>query len=128
MKKCFFLILIFAANILASFNLFAFDGQVIYLKIKDHKFIPETIYAEAEKKIKLVVENEDNEVEEFESSSLNRERIVPALSSVNIILAPLEVGSYEFMGEFHQDTARGVLVVYDKKDDKKNKDSESKNN
>jgi hypothetical protein len=47
---------------------------------------------------------------------------VPALSTVSIILAPLEVGNYEFMGEFHQDTAKGVLIVHEKDDKAENKD------
>jgi plastocyanin len=111
----------FFVNLLIPFITLGFEGQVIHLQIKDHKFIPDTIYAEPGKKIKLVIENTDNEVEEFESISLNRERIIPPLSTANIILAPLEVGSYEFMGEFHQDTAKGVLIVQEKDDKAENK-------
>ena len=114
MKNIFLLISIFFANLVISFITLGFEGQVIHMQIKDHKFIPDTIYAEPGKKIKLVVENTDNEVEEFESVSLNRERIIPALSTVSIILASLEIGSYEFIGEFHQDTAKGVLIVQEK--------------
>ncbi len=125
MKNISLLISAFFANLLIPFITLGFDGQVIHLQIKDHKFIPETIYAETDKKIKLVVENMDNEVEEFESISLNRERIVPALSTVSIILAPLEVGNYEFMGEFHQDTAKGVLIVHEK-DEKADDKAENK--
>ena len=125
MKNISLLIFAFLANLLMPFITLGFEGQVIHMQIKDHKFIPDTIYAEPGKKIKLVVENTDNEVEEFESVSLNRERIIPALSTVSIILAPLEIGSYEFIGEFHQDTARGVLIVQEK-DDKTDAKAEDK--
>ena len=121
MKNCLLLASAFFVNLLIPFITLGFEGQVIHLQIKDHKFIPDTIYAEPGKKIKLVIENTDNEVEEFESISLNRERIIPPLSTANIILAPLEVGSYEFMGEFHQDTAKGVLIVQEKDDKAENK-------
>jgi plastocyanin len=121
MKNCLLLVSAFFVNLLIPFITLGFEGQVIHLQIKDHKFIPDTIYAEPGKKIKLVIENTDNEVEEFESISLNRERIIPPLSTANIILAPLEVGSYEFMGEFHQDTAKGVLIVQEKDDKAENK-------
>jgi len=113
-KKIISLVSIFFINFLISFASFGFNGQIIHLQIKDHKFIPETLYAEPGKKIKLVVENKDNEVEEFDSPSLNRERIIPGLSTVSIILAPLEVGEYQFIGEFHQETAKGVLIIEEK--------------
>ncbi|CAK6888881.1 hypothetical protein DK2RH_05855 [Rickettsia helvetica] len=33
--------------------------------------------------------------------------------SINIILAPLNPGKYEFFGDFHQDTAQGFIIVND---------------
>lgn len=84
---------------------------VLDLKIVNHKFIPEEVKAPAGKRLKLSVYNGDDVIEEFESIELNREKLVPPGKTVNIPLAPLEAGKYNFYGEFHQDTAKGILIV-----------------
>ena len=87
------------------------ETEIIEINIKDHKFDPAIVTAPSGKRIKLVVSNKDTTIEEFESSDLNREKIIPPGKKVNIILAPLKAGEYKFEGEFHADTAQGVLVV-----------------
>ncbi len=79
--------------------------------IKDHKFSPDIITIPSGKKIRLIVHNKDNTVEEFESHDLHREKIIMPNDSVNIILAPLAPGKYDFFGDFHQETAQGSLIV-----------------
>jgi plastocyanin len=79
--------------------------------IKDHKFVPAEIAVPAGKKIKLVVENQDATAEEFESYELNREKIVPAKGQISIFVGPLAPGRYPFFGDFHKDTAHGVLIA-----------------
>jgi hypothetical protein len=81
------------------------------LVIKDHRFIPAELTAPAGQKLKLVVENQDPTPEEFESYSLNREKIVPGGGRIVVYVGPLKPGRYEFFGEFHDETARGWLVV-----------------
>lgn len=81
------------------------------LSIKDHKFDPETIEAPANRKVSIVIKNEDNAIEEFESISLHREKVIPAKGTITINVGPLSEGEYEFVGEFHKDTARGKLLV-----------------
>lgn len=81
------------------------------LTIKDHRFQPEELVVPAGQRIKLVVRNADATPEEFESHSLNREKIIPGGTSATIILNALEPGTYEFVGEFHEDTAKGRLIV-----------------
>ena len=81
------------------------------IQIKDHKFIPNTITAPADEKIKLIVENLDTTIEEFESNDLNREKLVGGGKSINIIIGPLESGKYNFFGEFHSKTAQGTLII-----------------
>ncbi|MHB9119244.1 MAG: cupredoxin domain-containing protein [Burkholderiales bacterium] len=90
---------------------FAAETPVVGLTIKDHRFIPESIVAPAGQKFILRVQNADNGVEEFESSDLNRERIVRPGASTDIFLGPLSAGAYKFFGEFHPDTARGQLIA-----------------
>lgn len=80
--------------------------------IKDHKFHPDIIKVPSGKKIHFIVTNQDNTPEEFESIELHRERIIMPNESIKIIFAPLAPGTYNFFGEFHQDTAKGSLIVY----------------
>jgi plastocyanin len=81
------------------------------IQIKDHKFIPNTITVPADQKIKLIVENLDSTIEEFESADLNREKLVGGGKSITIMVGPLEPKKYNFFGEFHQKTAQGTLIV-----------------
>jgi plastocyanin len=87
-------------------------NSVTYLlTIKDHQFNPAELKIPAGQKIKLTVHNLDSTPEEFESYELNREKIIPGGQSTSIYIGPLEAGRYPFFGEFHQDTAQGVIVT-----------------
>jgi plastocyanin len=81
------------------------------LVIRDHKFEPAELTVPAGKKVKLIVQNQDATAEEFESYELNREKVVPPKREVTIFIGPLKPGRYPFFGEFHKDTAKGVLVA-----------------
>ena len=81
------------------------------LVIHDHRFEPTRIEVPAGQKFKLPVKNMDNTAEEFESTQLNREKLVPPGQTVSVFLGPLTAGEYKFFGDFHQDTAQGVLVA-----------------
>ena len=94
-----------------SFGAFANDAQIISLDIRDNRFEPEEIHAKEGSKIKILVTNHDDTIEEFESTQLNREKIIPPKKTVAIVLAPLQVGEYQFEGEFHPSTAKGKLVI-----------------
>jgi hypothetical protein len=83
----------------------------VRLVIREHKFVPEEITVPARKKIKLVIENQDATAEEFESYELNREKVVPPKGRVTIFVGPLEPGRYPFFGDFHKETAKGVLIA-----------------
>jgi plastocyanin len=81
------------------------------LVIRNHKFEPAEITVPAEKKVKLVIDNQDATAEEFESYELNREKVVPPKSKITIFVGPLKPGRYPFFGDFHKDTAQGVLIA-----------------
>ena len=81
------------------------------LVIRDHKFEPAEITVPADKKVKLVIDNQDATAEEFESYELNREKVVPAKGTITVFVGPLKPGRYSFFGDFHKDTAQGVLVA-----------------
>ena len=81
------------------------------LMIRDHKFEPVELTVPAGQKIKLLVDNQDATPEEFESNELNREKIVTGKGTITVFLGPLDAGRYPFFGDFHQETAQGVLIV-----------------
>jgi hypothetical protein len=81
------------------------------LIIKDHRFQPAELDVPAGKKVKLLVMNQDSTPEEFESHSLNREKIIAGNGKAIIYIGPLSEGRYEFFGEFNEATAQGVIVA-----------------
>jgi high-affinity iron transporter len=85
--------------------------DTIQLEFKQHRFVPERIVVPAHVKFRLIVKNSDDTPEEFESTALNREKLVPPGQTVTVFLGPLEPGEYKIFGDFHQDTARGILVA-----------------
>jgi hypothetical protein len=89
---------------------YAEDFQA-HLIIREHKFEPAELNVPAGQKIKLLVENQDATPEEFESNELNREKVVVGKGTITVFLGPLDAGRYPFFGDFHQETAQGVLVA-----------------
>lgn len=81
------------------------------LTLKDHKFEPSTITVPAGTKVSLIIKNTDASAEEFESEALGREKIIPAGKEATVTIGPLKPGTYPFVGEFHEDTAKGVVQV-----------------
>ena len=81
------------------------------LTIKDHKFQPSELEIPAGQKIVLTVKNEDNTPEEFESTELRREKVVPGGEQVIVYIGPLKPGRYEFFGDFNPKTARGHIIA-----------------
>ena len=97
-------------TLLLPLTVFAVESDYV-LVIKDHQFQPAELSVPAGKKIKIVIENRDASPEEFESHSLNREKLIAANGSVSIYIGPLTVGRYPFYGEFNEATAQGVIVA-----------------
>lgn len=90
----------------------AFSADIEYsLDIKDHRFVPAELKVPADKKIKLVVSNQDSTPEEFESYTLNREKVIAGNAKTTIYIGPLSPGKYPFFGEFNPKTAQGVIVA-----------------
>jgi high-affinity iron transporter len=76
-----------------------------------HRFEPARIEVPAHVKFQLKVKNTDDTADEFESTELNREKLVAPGQTITVFLGPLDPGEYKFFGDFHQDTAQGVLVA-----------------
>lgn len=85
--------------------------EIPVLEFRNHRFVPDRIVVPANVKFKLLVKNNDDTADEFESVELNREKLVPPGQTITVFLGPLAPGEYKFFGDFHQDTARGVMVA-----------------
>ena len=81
------------------------------LTIKDHKFSPTELKVPANKRVVITVINSDATPEEFESKALKAEKVIPGDSKATVRVGPLKPGRYKFVGEFHEDTAKGVLIA-----------------
>jgi plastocyanin len=95
----------------ASFGAFAAGEPEFNLVIQNNKFTPERIEVPAGKKVKLNIDNQDATAEEFESTEMKIEKVIPARSKASVYLGPLKAGEYAFVGEFHEKTAKGVVVA-----------------
>ena len=73
--------------------------------------MPAQVVVPANTKVKLMVVNEDTTPEEFESHQLNREKVVLGRATIPVYVGPLKPGRYPFFGDFHPDTAQGVLLA-----------------
>lgn len=104
-------ILLTALLVSLAMPVLAADLPVVDLTIHDAKFEPDQIKVPAGKKFKLRVTNKGPAIEEFESNDLNRERIVPVGSSVELYVGPLKPGRYKVFGDFHPNTAKAELVA-----------------
>ena len=90
---------------------YAGDAVEVSIIIKDHKFEPSTLKVPAGKPFVLKVDNQDAAAEEFECKKLNIEKLIAANSTGIVRVRALKPGTYEFVGEFHEDTAKGTMVA-----------------
>jgi hypothetical protein len=86
-------------------------AQEITITIKDHKFTPTEIKVPANKRIEITVINDDATPEEFESKPMKVEKVIAGKSKGVVRIAPLKPGRYPFVGEYHESTAKGVLIA-----------------
>jgi hypothetical protein len=81
------------------------------LTLKNHKFTPAEIKVPANKRVKLTVVNDDATPEEFESHELRVEKVIPGKSKGIVRIGPLKPGRYPFIGEYHESSAKGVVIA-----------------
>jgi len=89
----------------------ALADEPVEVHLKNHKFSPSTIKVKANKPSMILLYNDDDGADEFDSSSLKIERVVPGHNKANIRIRALAPGKYPFMGEFHAATAQGVVIA-----------------
>jgi hypothetical protein len=87
------------------------DAGGIDVTIKDHRFTPAEIHVKAGQPAILNVTNEDATAEEFDSDALKVEKVIAGGGKGTVRLRPLDAGRYPFSGEYHSDTAKGVVIA-----------------
>ncbi len=95
----------------ASFGAFAAGEPELGVVIENNRFTPDRIEVPAGKKVKVNIENRDATAEEFESNELRIEKVIPGKGKGVVYVGPLKPGEYKFVGEFHEGTAKGVIVA-----------------
>jgi Cupredoxin-like domain len=81
------------------------------LTIKDHRFSPTEIRVPANQRVTITVVNEDATPEEFESNPMKVEKVIAGKSRAVVRIGPLKPGRYPFIGEYHEATAKGVVIA-----------------
>lgn len=85
-------------------------GQ-IEMTLREHRFSPAEIHVPPNKRIEILLKNQDDTADEFDSTSLKVEKVVGGNSEGVVRIRPLTPGTYPFMGEFHAGTAQGKVIV-----------------
>jgi hypothetical protein len=83
----------------------------VSLTLQDHRFDKPEIHVPAGKHIVIHLKNNDPMSEEFDSTALKVEKVFAGNSEGIIRISPLDPGRYDFMGEYHADTAKGVVIA-----------------
>ena len=78
--------------------------------LKNHRFTPAEIHAPSGKPFFVIVTNQDDSAEEFEMNAPAVEKVIPADDQGKVRIRPLGPGRFPFFGDFHRDTAQGVIV------------------
>jgi plastocyanin len=102
---------VFAVAALLSVAPAAVRADDLTVTIKDHKFSPAELKVPANKRVEITVINDDATPEEFESKPMKVEKVIPGKSKGVVRIGPLKPGRYPFVGEFHEATAKGVVVA-----------------
>jgi hypothetical protein len=77
----------------------------------NHRFSPQTLVVPASQPLEIKVVNSSREKIEFESFSLNREKVIEPGESITVRLPALCAGNYDFFDDFHDDVPEGAIVA-----------------
>lgn len=105
------LVLPVAALVVLRTISFGAAQTAIDVTIKDHRFTPAEIHVKAGQPAELNIKNQDPLAEEFDSTALKIEKVIAGGKEGTVHLRPLDPGRYPFMGEYHSDTAQGVVIA-----------------
>lgn len=106
-----FAVLVAGSAMTFSRTAFAEDPVALSVVIKNHKFEPAELRVPAGRTVRLTVQNADATPEEFESHDLSLEKIVTGGGTIVLEFGPLKAGTYRFVGEFNENSAKGQIVA-----------------
>jgi Cupredoxin-like domain len=104
-------VLFLAALYVACGSARAEDVYAATITIRDHRFEPPELHVPAGKRIAITVVNDDPLSEEFDSSALKVEKVIAGKSQGVVQISPLKPGRYDFIGEYHDSTAKGQVIA-----------------
>jgi plastocyanin len=81
------------------------------ITIRAHRFEPAGLHVPAGKRILLTIVNADALSEEFDSKALKVEKVIAGASQGVVRIGPLNPGHYNFIGEYHEETAKGTVIA-----------------
>ena len=102
--------MVLALAIAAATPAMSADPEFV-IQIKNHQFIPAELHIPADIKVQIVIDNQDDASEEFESYTLNREKHIPAKSKITLFVGPLTAGRYVYQGEDRTDGSKALGVI-----------------
>ena len=103
--------IIFGLVVLVSLAAAPVRAHDLVVTIKDHQFSPAELKVPANQRVEITVFNDDATPEEFESHPMKVEKVIPGKSKGVVRIGPLKPGRYPFIGEFHEATAKGVVIA-----------------
>jgi hypothetical protein len=95
---------------LASLAAEAKDLVTYEVTLKAQTFTPAELNVPAGEPFIIKLMNENDAPAEFESKDMKFEKIVPGHSKIVVKVKALPGGTFEFVDEYHEDTARGTVV------------------
>ena len=98
----------FAVGILGPAR--AEDLQTYSVTLKNHRFTPTEIHVPTGKPFFVSIKNLDDTADEFEMHAPAIEKVIPPGEEGKVRIRPLGPGRFPFFGDYHQDTAQGVIV------------------
>lgn len=103
--------LVLGIGIALTSAVWAAGETTLSIGIKEHRFAPAEVKAPANSRILIRFTNQDATPEEVESGELRFEKVIAGGAEGVVRIGPLKPGRYKFIGEFHKDSAQGVLVI-----------------
>lgn len=107
MKGTLFYTIVFITSLLFSV---ATHAEEYVITLKNKQFSPHDLSIPAGHKVKITVSNQNEFPAEFESSDLNREKVLPAKHAVTLYIGPLEIGSYSYCDDLDCDITKGLIT------------------
>jgi hypothetical protein len=86
------------------------EPRTYTLTLRGHRFTPAELHVPSGKPFIVSVTNLDDTADEFDMQRPAIEKVVPPGGEGKVRIRPLAPGRFPFTGEFHADTAQGVIV------------------